>query len=89
MGYVLDGKTTTFLICTASDERYGLELVTETDSALNCLPSAAELVDEICAGWLSASVKHEPKAMYAGFCLDQALGNILRVSMWVLLDEHT
>jgi hypothetical protein len=89
LGYTLNGKSTAFLICSASEELYAIDLVTDADDALHCLPSAAELVEEMCAGLLNDPTQHEPKAMYAGFCLDQALGNRLRVSMWVLLDEHT
>lgn len=74
-GYDLKNAAALYAAVTTGKERYGTEFVCEVSGVLNSGFSAPQAFE------LLASGKAE-KTVHAGFCLDAALGERVRLSLW-------
>lgn len=85
LGYGLDEKQTMFVVCSAGELRYGLDLFSEVSETLNSGPTVEEVLASTIAIIANTPEAEESKECYSGFCLDSALDNRLRVSIWSYL----
>ena len=77
-GYDLDKATALYAAVTTGNERYGTEFITEVSAVLDCGFSASEALDLLASG-------NTEKTVHAGYCLDDAIGKRIRLSIWFFL----
>ncbi len=85
LGCDLNGADSLFVICSTGEKRYLISLVTETNEILHCVPTVKEFVSNTVSIVADQPTLDSRENCCAGFCLDNALGSRLRVSLWAYL----
>lgn len=84
-GYHFESTFSIFAVASTGHERYNLTFVTEIADTLQSGFSVEEAV-----GLLKAELHDDTdspgKQVYSGYCLDEALGTRIRLSLWMFLD---
>lgn len=88
-GYDICESTAVYVAATTGDKRYGLELLDEVMTTLNSGFSVNEAC-ELLSSSINHSVNRPRMQIYTGFCLDSAMGNRIRLSLWffIRINEH-
>lgn len=85
-GYSINEARVIYAIASTGEERYGLDFVDEVMQTLKSGYSLDEAV-ALMASQLNDSVDAPTKDVYSGCCLDTALNNRTRLSLWLFIDH--
>lgn len=82
LGYQLQEARLMFVVVTAGMSNYALPLLTEVNDVLGSELTIKEAVKAVSEGIIGEV--HSGEEVHAGFCLDEAMKNRLRVSVWLV-----
>lgn len=88
-GYSIEDASSIFAVASTGEENYGMDFI---GSVMETLSSGFSVDDAL--GLLKQSlcetVEEPKKEIYSGYCLDSALENKIRLSLWLFIntDEH-
>lgn len=84
-GYHFENAFSIFAVASTGPERYNLTFVTEIAKALQSSFSVEEALG-LLKDDLLEDTDPPRKQAYSGYCLDEALGTRIRLSLWIFLD---
>lgn len=86
-GYSVEDASSIFAVASTGEDNYGIEFIEEISATLNSGFSVEEAV-ELMAASIFATVDNPTKQIYSGYCLDAALENKIRLSLWLFVVPH-
>lgn len=85
--YSLDRTTSMFLSVAGSAERMTVDLLDEVSEVTNAGFSVDDVLNNIAASIKGVDVPLESE-VYAGYVWDDSLSNLLRVSLWLIMEDR-
>ena len=86
-GYSVKDTISIFAIASTGEHNYGIDFIESVSSALNSGFSMDEAVNLLAAS-ISETKEETNKQTYSGFCLDTALENKIRLSLWLFINQQ-
>lgn len=86
-GYSAEDASSIFVVASTGEENYGIDFISNIQTTLNSGFSVDEALKLITAS-LCETVEKPTKKIYSGYCLDAALKNKIRLSLWLFINSH-
>lgn len=86
-GYSIEDASSIFAVASTGEENYGIDFIDNISTTLNSGFSVEEAVGLLAAS-LCESAEEPTKQIYSGYCLDSALENKIRLSLWLFINAH-
>lgn len=86
-GYTIDDASAIYAVASTGEDKYQLDFMVEIADTLGSGFSADEAVGLLAAS-VSETIEEPTRHTYAGYCLDEALGNDTRLSLWLFLNSQ-
>lgn len=86
-GYSIKDASAIYAVASTGEEKYGMEFMDEILTTLGSGFSVDEAVN-LLAAFVCETTEEPIKQIYSGFCLDAALENKIRLSLWLLTSHH-
>lgn len=83
-GYSLENISTIYAVASTGDDRYGMDFLNEVSTTLESGFSISEALT-LLASSVEPEINNPQKQSYAGYCLDSALENRVRLSLWFFI----
>lgn len=85
-GYALEDAASVFAVATTGEERYGSDWINSISNTLDSGFSIDEAV-ELMMSFGRGGVGESTKQCYSGYCVDPALENKIRLSLWLFISS--
>lgn len=86
-GYSVERALSIFAVASTGEENYDIDFMDNISTTLNSGFSVDEAV-ELMAASLCETAEEPTKQIYSGYCLDAALENKTRLSLWLFINPH-
>jgi hypothetical protein len=86
-GYSIQDASSIFAVATTGGENYSIDLIDNISTTLNSGFSVDEAV-ELMAAFVCETLEEPTKQIYSGYCLDAALEDKIRLSLWLFINSH-
>ncbi len=86
-GYSVKDASSIYAVASTGEEKYGIDFIDNISTTLNSGFSVDEAVNLLAAS-LCETTEEPTKQIYSGFCLDTALENKIRLSLWLFINPH-